>query len=81
VLAAREVALSPRLPRRHAERPSGRIRKEDIMRAFWHPSPLPPDPAGVKLGSPLPPGLSGLRAAGSPLPPDPVMVVSGFPVA
>ena len=25
------------------------------MRNVWHPSPLPPDPAGARHGSPLPP--------------------------
>lgn len=37
-----------------------------------HPSPLPPNPAIISVGSPLPPGPAGIHV-GSPLPPDPVV--------
>jgi hypothetical protein len=40
------------------------------MRTTRHPSPMPPSPAAVPSGSPLPPGPSGIRTVGSPLPPD-----------
>jgi hypothetical protein len=51
------------------------------MRAFRHPSPLPPDPAAVRIGSPLPPGPRRPGTAGSPMPPDPVVVAGDIPVA
>lgn len=37
-----------------------------------HPSPLPPNPDVVSVGSPLPPGPA-IVTVGSPLPPDPVV--------
>jgi hypothetical protein len=49
------------------------------MRAIRHPSPLPPGLSGIRsAGSPLPPGPSGIRYTGSPLPPDPVVATSEF---
>lgn len=45
------------------------------MRAFRHPSPLPPDPAVTAADSLLHPGR-GVAAAGSPLPPDPRTIIA-----
>jgi hypothetical protein len=40
------------------------------MVTIRHPSPLPPDPALISVGSPLPPRRT-VVTIGSPLPPDP----------
>jgi hypothetical protein len=48
------------------------------MHANRHPSPLPPSPQVVTVGSPLPPDPV-MASEGSPLPPDPdVIAASGL---